>query len=497
MNALDGYDNVGRLDQHLVPFYVHDVNNGTLTPDEATGILAEAFDIWGAHGHWQVVIGGTDTNGHDVSNELTRVILKARGKVKRPKPSLSLRLSTTSPRDLLDSALDLLEEGLGQPAIYNDDLYIRALQQIGIPYEAATQFVLGGCSETHIAGKSAARDAFFNLTKALEAVFYNGRVSFEGPRFGVETGPPHDLRTFEAFLTAYKRQVEYVIDAFVRYRNHVQKIVAGLQPALIRSLFVSGCLDSGLSNSAGGSEYDYGMIDVYGIPNVANSLLAVRKLVYEDRYVSMAHLVDALRRNFQNDGRLHALCQQLSKYGNDEDEVDTIAAHVADHVFEYVLRQRLWNGDGYYAFCASAPGAHVMFGKTTGATPDGRLAGTPLANSMGPMQGTDRSGPTAMLHSVSKLPLWKCIGTPVVNLSISPHLLAGEHRDTITALIQTFFRRGGMQLQVSVLDRRTLLDAMKHPASSPSLMVRVSGYAARLTELSPDIQEEIVSRTVC
>ena len=496
MNAVDGYDNVGRLDQHLYPFYARDVNRGTLTPDRAEALLAEAFDIWGSQNHWQVVVGGTDREGRDASNDLTGLILAARGRVDRPKPSVSVRLSEESPAGLLESALDLLAKGLGQPALYNNDLYIRAFQQIGVPAEAATEFVFGGCSETHIGGRSAARDSFFNLAKALEAVFYNGRVSSDGPSFGVETGPPEDLRSFEEFVAAYRRQVEYLIDTFVRCRNHVQRVVARLQPALVRSIFVSGCLESGRSNSAGGSEYDYGMIDVYGIPNVANSLLAVRRLVYEDQALPMVGLVHALRDNFRGHEEVRAWCRRLPKYGNDQEEVDGIAAEVAGHAFEHVLRQRIWNGDGYYAFCASAPGAHVMFGKTTGATPDGRLAGTPLANSVGAMQGTDLNGPTAMLKSASKLPLSRCVGTPVVNLSIRPELLLGSDRETVAELVRTFFRLGGMQLQVSLVDRAVLLDALEHPEAHPSLMVRVSGYSARFTELSPDLQQEILERTV-
>ena len=496
MNALDGFDNVGRLDQYLHPFYIKDIRSGVLSEDQAQDLLVETFDIWGACDHWQVVVGGTDRDGKDASNELTRLILKARARVRRPKPSVSLRWSTKSPPDLLEAAMDLLAQGVGQPALYNDDLYIDAWQRIGVPHEDAVEFVFGGCSETHIAGKSAARDAFLNIVKAMEAVFYDGRVSRDGPRFGLQTGPPEQLPTFEAFLAAYKRQAQYLVDTFVRYRNVAQEVIARCHPALVRSIFVQGCLESGVSNTAGGSKYDYGMIDVYGLPNVANSLLAVRRLVYDQNRASMAELADALATNFEGRPDLRAVCLDLPKYGNDLDEVDAIAADIAEHLFEHILRQRIWNGDGYYAFCASSPGAHVMFGQTTGATPDGRLAGTPLANSMGPMQGTDLRGPTAMLKSVAKLPLWKCLGTPVVNLSVRPDLVAGGQRHAVTALVRSFFAMGGMQLQLNIVERDTLIDAMKRPQEHRSLIVRVSGFSARFTDLPAELQEEIVSRTV-
>ena len=496
MNAVDGYDNVGRLDQNLFPFYARDIANGTLTAEEAEGLLAEAFELWNSHHHWQVVVGGADADGRDVSNALTHVILKARGRARCTQPSVSVRLAVNSPQALLDSALDLLAQGVGQPAFYNDDLYQRALRHLGVKAEDAADFVTGGCTETHIAGKSAARDAFFNLAKGLEAVFYNGRVSADGPRFGVETGPLDDLTTFRSFLAAYKKQAEYLIASFVRQRNQVQRVIAKYEPALIRSIFIAGSIETGVSNSAGGSQYDYGMVDMYGLPNVVNSLFAVRRLVYEEKSVSLAALAHALSVNFDGYEDLRNLCLRLPKFGNDDPEVDAIASDVGEHAFSYVLRQRLWNGDGYYAFCASGGADHVRLGTTTGATPDGRLAGTPLANSMAATQGTDLKGPTAMLKSVAKMPLWKCMGSPVVNLSLNPQFLAKEQRGAIAALIKAFFRLGGMQLQITVTDEETLRDAMQHPEAHRSLMVRVSGYSARFTELPPVVQEEILSRTI-
>jgi len=325
---------------------------------------------------------------------------------------------------------------------------------------------------------------------------YNGRVSYDGALFGVETGALDNLTTFDAFFSAYQRQAEYLIATFVRIRNTVQKIMARVQPALVRSIFIDGCFASGRSNSAGGATYDYGMIDLYGLPNVVNSLYAIRRLVYEEQRVSLTTFASALSQNFQGFESLRRQCLQLPKYGNDIAAVDEIASKVGEHVFDYVLQQRNWQGNGYYAFCASGPGQHMFYGKTTGATPDGRLAGTPLANSMGAMAGTDLHGPTALLRSVAKLPLWKCVGSPVVNISISPQLFNRDHRSTVPSLIKTYFHLGGMQLQITIVDKQTLIDAIEHPEHHRALIVRVSGYAARFTELSADFQQEILSRTI-
>ena len=495
-NAVDGFDNVGRLDQYTYPFYRPDVRRGLVDGEGAVALLAELLDIWGAHNHWQVVIGGQNADGADASNELTRLIMDARRMVNRPHPSLSLRVSSRSPDELLAKAFELLKDGLGQPALYNDDLYVRTLEGIGVPRDDAVEFVFGGCSETHIAGKGAIRDAFLNMAKALEELLKGSSVSFDGQNLQVGTVDPETFEGFDSFLEAYKRQVESVLDGFVHYRNRVQQIVASVQPALIRSLFISDGLDRGVSNSEGGVEYNHGMVDVYGIPNIANSLFVIKKLVFEERTVSMRELLHALRRNFEGYEDMRRLCLKQHKYGNDCDDVDDLARDVADHIFGHIQTHSLWNGGGYYGFCASAPGFHMAAGQTMGATPDGRLAGTPLANSMGPVQGTDVNGPTAMLKSVTKIDLSKAIGSPVVNISLTRKMLDSENHGTIISLVRTYFRRGGMQLQFTVVDRETLRDAMEHPERHGNLLVRVSGYCARFVDLPRQFQEEVAERVV-
>jgi len=479
-NAVDGFDNVGRLDQYAYPFYRRDVERGLIDEQGAVALLAELFDIWGANLHWQVVIGGQDADGKDASNELTRLAMEARRLVNRPRPSLSLRVSSRTPDELLVKAFELLKDGLGQPAFYNDDLYVRALQGIGVKKEDAAEFVFGGCSETHIAGKSAIRDMSLNVAKALEELLKGNRLRFDGKTLQVEKFEPEAFGSFHSLLEAYKRQAEAFVDVFVHCRNRLQQVVAHLQPALVRSVFISDGLDKGLSNTEGGVEYNHGMVDVYGIPNVANSLFAIKRLVFEKRLVSMRELCSALERNFQGCEELRRLCLSEPKYGNDCDEVDQVAREVADHVFAYIQTHRLWNGGIYYGFCASAPGVHVAAGLTTGATPDGRLAGTPLANSMGPVQGTDTSGPTAMLKSVTS----------------SRRMFAPENHAAMISLIRTYFKLGGMQLQFTVVDRDTLRDAMEHPERYRNLFVRVSGYSARFVDLPREFQEEIAERVV-
>lgn len=491
--TLDGSDNAGRIDQLLYPYYARDLREGRIDRKRAEDLLFQAFDIWGQVTCWNLRIGGRRADGSSEANDLTYAVLDARKRVRRPKPSVSLSITPTTSAELLNKAFEVMETGVGQPALYNDELYIKTLEAMGVPTADAVEYTFGGCTETHIAGKSAIRDAFVNVAKCLELALYNGRVSRGGGMLGIETGDPAGFQSFSEFLSAYKRQVEHMIDLFVGYRNRTQEITARVQPAMYRSVFVDGCIESGVSNSEGGAVYNHGLVDVFGIPNVANSLFVIRKLVFEDRALSMPALIEALDRNFGGFEDIRQLCRAQDKYGNDRDGVDSLARDTAGHVFEYIKGHKLWNGGIYYAFCASK--FHDVLGESTGATPDGRSAGTPLADSMGPVQGTDTNGPTAMLNSVTKVNLSAAIGTPVVNIKFRKQHFRESQYDNMSALVRTYFAKGGMQLQFNIVNRETLLDAIEHPENYGDLIVRVAGYCDYFNNLPIDVRKEMADRS--
>jgi pyruvate-formate lyase len=491
--TLDGSDNAGRIDQLLYPYYASDLRAGKIDRKRAEDLLFQVFDIWGQVTCWNMRSGGCEADGSSAVNDLTFAVLDARKRVRRPKPSVSLSITPTTSGELLHKAFEVMETGVGQPALYNDELYIKTLEAIGVPTADAVEYTFGGCTETHIAGKSAIRDAFVNVAKCLELALYNGRVSRGGDKLGIETGDPAGFQSFSEFASAYKRQVEHMIDVFVGYRNRTQEITARTQPAMFRSVFVEGCIESGVSNSEGGAVYNYGLVDVFGIPNVANSLFVIKKLVYEDKALSMPALIEALDSNFEGFEDIRQLCRAQDKYGNDRDGVDDLARVTAGHVFEYIKGHKLWNGGIYYAFCASK--FHDVLGESTGATPDGRFAGTPLADSMGPVQGTDTNGPTAMLNSVTKVNLSAAIGTPVVNIKFrKPHFCESEY-DNLSALVRTYFAKGGMQLQFNIVNRETLLDAIDHPENYGDLIVRVAGYCDYFNNLPLEVRREMAERS--
>lgn len=491
--VFDGWDNAGRIDQLLCPFYEKDLKAGKVDEKRAEELLYQLFHLWGQGGCWNMRIGGQKADGSDAANDLTRIVMNARKRVHLPKPSLSFSVTSTTPDELLKKAFEVMRAGVGQPALYNDELYVNTLESMGAPRADAVEYSFGGCTETHIAGKGSIRDSFVSVAKCLELVLYNGRVSKGGEKFGPQTGDPAGFRNFAEFFSAYKRQVEYLIYTFVNYRNRIQEITARLQPALFRSIFVEASIEKGLSNSEGGAVYNHGLVDVFGIPNTANSLFAIKKLVYDDKRLSMGQLIEALDKNFEGFEDIRRLCRAQHKYGNDCDDVDEIAREVADHVFRYIQKHKIWKGGIYYAFCAS--NFHGSFGQSTGATPDGRLAGTPLADSMGPVQGTDTHGPTAMINSVTKLDLSAAIGTPVVNIRFTRQHFDEGQDDNLVALVRTYLKRGGMQLQFNIINRDTLFDAIEHPENYGDLIVRVAGYCDYFNNLPLELRKEMAERT--
>ena len=279
-------------------------------------------------------------------------------------------------------------------------------------------------------------------------------------------------------------------------RNETQKEVAYRSPVFIRSLFIQDCIQRRSMQSESGARYNHGMVDVYGIANVVDSLYAIKKFVYTRQIITLPEFAAILRQNFEGNHEFLLKCKKLPKYGNEISEVDELGKKVFDHVFAYIRTKQLWKGGCYYGFCASAPGNHIGFGHTTGATPDGRLAGMPLASSVGPSSGNDTSGPTAMLKSASTPDLSLAIGTPVLNLSLSPEYLKPDNRNILISLIKTYFMMGGMQLQLNLTDAVTLKEAQKNPEQHKNLIVRVAGYSARFVDLNSDIQNDLIQRTV-
>ncbi len=550
----------GRFDQYMYPYYKADIDKGIITREAAQELLdciwvklndlnkvrdaASAEGFAGYSLFQNLIVGGQDKYGNDVTNDLSVMCILASMHVHLPMPSLSIRVWNGSPHELLIKAAELTRTGIGLPAYYNDEVIIPALQNRGLTLEDAREYNIIGCVEPQKAGKTDGWHdaAFFNMCRPLELVFSNGMD--KGELVGIQTGDVTKMTTFEEFFDAYKKQMEYCISLMVNADNAIDVAHAERVPLPYESCMVDDCLSRGLSVQEGGAVYNFTGPQGFGIANMADSLYAIRKLVYEDKKVSMEEYKQALAWNYdkgldqqsvsdmsemilkgmQDAGmavntdtakavlqtvmrlkptedqlrrftEIHHMIDEVPKFGNAIDDVDYFARDVA-YTYSRPLQKYMNPRGGHYQAGLYPVSANVPLGGQTGATPDGRYAHTPVADGVSPSAGKDVKGPTAAATSVSRLDHFIVSNGTLFNQKFHPSALAGrEGLEKFVALIRTFFDQKGMHMQFNVVDRETLLDAQKHPENYAHLVVRVAGYSALFTTLSRSLQDDIIRRT--
>ena len=550
----------GRFDQYMYPYYKADIDKGVITREAAQELLdciwvklndlnkvrdaASAEGFAGYSLFQNLIVGGQDKYGNDVTNDLSVMCILASMHVHLPMPSLSIRVWNGSPHELLIKAAELTRTGIGLPAYYNDEVIIPALQNRGLTLEDAREYNIIGCVEPQKAGKTDGWHdaAFFNMCRPLELVFSNGMD--KGELVGIQTGDVTKMTTFEEFFDAYKKQMEYCISLMVNADNAIDVAHAERVPLPYESCMGDDCLSRGLSVQEGGAVYNFTGPQGFGIANMADSLYAIRKLVYEDKKVSMEEYKQALAWNYdkgldqqsvsdmsemilkgmQDAGmavntdtakavlqtvmrlkptedqlrrftEIHHMIDEVPKFGNAIDDVDYFARDVA-YTYSRPLQKYMNPRGGHYQAGLYPVSANVPLGGQTGATPDGRYAHTPVADGVSPSAGKDVKGPTAAATSVSRLDHFIVSNGTLFNQKFHPSALAGrEGLEKFVALIRTFFDQKGMHMQFNVVDRETLLDAQKHPENYAHLVVRVAGYSALFTTLSRSLQDDIIRRT--
>ena len=550
----------GRFDQYMYPYYKADIDKGVITREAAQELLdciwvklndlnkvrdaASAEGFAGYSLFQNLIVGGQDKYGNDVTNDLSVMCILASMHVHLPMPSLSIRVWNGSPHELLIKAAELTRTGIGLPAYYNDEVIIPALQNRGLTLEDAREYNIIGCVEPQKAGKTDGWHdaAFFNMCRPLELVFSNGMD--KGELVGIQTGDVTQMTTFEEFFDAYKKQMEYCISLMVNADNAIDVAHSERVPLPYESCMVDDCLSRGLSVQEGGAVYNFTGPQGFGIANMADSLYAIRKLVYEDKKVSMEEYKQALAWNYdkgldqqsvsdmsemilkgmQDAGmavntdtakavlqtvmrlkptedqlrrftEIHHMIDEVPKFGNAIDDVDYFARDVA-YTYSRPLQKYMNPRGGHYQAGLYPVSANVPLGGQTGATPDGRYAHTPVADGVSPSAGKDVKGPTAAATSVSRLDHFIVSNGTLFNQKFHPSALAGrEGLEKFVALIRTFFDQKGMHMQFNVVDRETLLDAQKHPENYAHLVVRVAGYSALFTTLSRSLQDDIIRRT--
>ena len=508
---------------------------------------AGSADGFAGYGMFQnLIVGGQNIHGMDATNDLSYMCLEAAMHVPLPQPSISIRVWNGSPQPLLLKAAALTRLGTGLPAYYNDEVIIPSIMARGLTLEDARDYCIIGCVEPQKGSKTDGWHdaAFFNMCRPMELVFSNG-VS-KGVQIGPETGDVAQMQTFEEVFEAYKTQQSYFIKLLVNANNAIDAAHAVRCPLPFQSCMVDDCIGRGKSLQEGGAIYNFTGPQGFGIANNTDGLLAIKQLVFEEGKVTMAELRDALNANFGygltgsaaervvndvarslaqqgfeiTESVIKTICEEVTtgasipadkreryreikrlidetcpKYGNDIYEADMFAREVGNTYTKEVEKYKNPRG-GIFQAGLYPVSANVPLGGQTGATPDGRLAFTPIADGIGPASGRDVKGPTATANSVAKLEQGVASNGTLLNQKFHPSALAGMSGLTkFVALIRSYFDQKGMHMQFNVVTRETLLDAQKNPEKYKTLVVRVAGYSALFTTLSKSLQDDIINRT--
>jgi len=501
---------LGRVDQYLWPYLDADLQAGRLTRAEAAELLAALWiKLYQPYDVQQAVIGGQRADGSDAVNPLSYLVLdvtEGLGFVR----CLSARLHNGSPRPFVARCVDLVARGGGIPFFFNDEAIIPALVGKGIPPEDARDYAPIGCIEITIPGKANphAVSHWLNLAKVLELALHDGRDPADGTQLGPRTGALADFTSLDAVRAAYARQLDYFAELAVFGSNALELAHRAHFRLPYLSLLTADCVARGRDIVEGGARYNYHSSAAMGLPNVADSLAALQTTVFSphppapspnagrgEALVSPAALQEALRTDFAEAEALRlALRHRAPKYGNDDPLPDGLAAELVRQYCALFDRFTTPSGGQYFVHLFTFT-LMLPFGKQTGATPDGRHAGEPLAYSVSPAQGRDRAGITAVLNSLARLPHHLVAASSSAIVEADPSLLEGAGRDAFTDLLITAVRQGIGQLQFNVVDADTLRAAQREPDRYRNLCVRVSGFSQQFGLLDADMQEHIIART--
>ncbi len=550
----------GRFDQYMNPYFEKDLKEGVITREFAQELMdciwvklndlnkcrdaASAEGFAGYSLFQNLIAGGQDKYGLDATNDVSFMCINATMHVFLPAPSFSVRVWNGSPHEFLIRAAALTRTGIGLPAYYNDEVIIPALLSRGVSLADARDYNIIGCVEPQAPAKTDGWHdaAFFNMCRPLELVFTRGKDA--GEQIGPDTGEFKNMKTFDDFYNAYKTQMNYFIELLVNSDNAIDQAHADRCPLPFQSCMVEDCIGRGKSMQEGGAIYNFTGPQGFGIANMADALYVIKTLVYEQKKYTLCDFADALENNYGKDMEIHyaekvtknvvadltasgktlsrddvaaifeavsknpcsdaqkekynrmlADIEAVPKFGNDLDEVDAFARDVA-YTYTRPMEKYKNPRGGQYQAGLYPVSANVPLGAQTGATPDGRLARTPVADGVSPAAGRDVNGPTAAANSVAKLDHYIASNGTLFNMKFHPTALAGTHGlENFVSLVRGYFDQKGSHIQFNVVSRETLRDAQAHPENYKSLVVRVAGYSALFTTLSRSLQNDIIART--
>jgi pyruvate-formate lyase len=513
---------IGRLDQYLYPFYKKDIDKGTLTKEKALEILCELWEAFNEAGTGDtlknLMLGGVDAEGKDAVNELSYLMLEASIKLKMPEPHINVRLHSASPEEFIKKTVELQLIGQGQPTIYNDDVLIPSLICHGIPKSSARNYSNDGCTELVIDGESGIFFDQMEAVKSFELTLFNGEENCNIPiepfikkwthsmpgsivntrlKVGYKSGDLTEMNSFDEVYEAFLKQYLYQTDIMLENMCLEMK---KLKENEVSSLFISGafplCLEKAEDPLRGGFNIECYELLSGSITTVADCLAGIKRIVFEEKYCSMKELLEALIANFQGREALRQKLLNAPKFGNDDDFVDLIAADIAKSFCEHVLKYKTPNGKPIW------PGLYnidfTTFAKILGATPDGRKAGDPIAEHFSPTPGRAKSGPTAVVLSAVKAPLYLGFASSPLHITLSRSSIPLDETGKLMLmnLLKTSLKLGVDVLNIAIYDSEILRQAKIYPERYEDIVVRVWGFNARFVDLTEELQDHIIARII-
>ena len=521
MSGVVDIGSFGRFDQYTWPYLKADLEAGRLTMDEAqeitdcffmkinsfynggVGPLTVIIGIGNTYLH--TTIGGVDPEtGEDASNPVTFMTLETLGRLSLHDPTISLRVHKNTPKELWDCAIEVNRLVGGLPLYQNDEIIIpAAMRELGFTLRDARDYALIGCQEITGSGNDYSAgngttppEAYTQYSTILDMALNDGKNPYNGEQCFIHTGYLYEMHTFEEVREAWKTLARYVLKAQVTLENYIEELFMHYDTHPILSISMEGCMETGVDVVCGGAKYNsYGSTAV-GLATVADSLTAIKYLCFDKKLCSTRELYDAFIANWEGHEDLRLLVRnRVPHYGNADPYADGQMTWVVEAYREicaecYSRRSRIFKGGMYSA------ASHVAQGYTTWATPDGRLAGEPIADAASPAQGRDTNGPISVLNSALCFEHGRFMNGLALNIRIHPSTLSREDGpDKLRALTQTYMDRGGMEVQYNIVSSETMRAAQADPETYRDLVVRIAGYSAYFVELSRDCQNDLITRT--
>ena len=492
--------NFARMDVYLSRYYVQDLQSGRITQQEALTLLCglwRMIEMENMVYDSRIVVGGKGRPNEEMCNQFCHLAIEATRKLRTVVPQLTLRFYQGMEESLYENALQAISEGCTFPLLYNDDVNIPAVAKAFCVSETiATCYCPYGCGEYVLEHQSLGTPSgIINLAKALEVTLNHGKDLETEEPLGLDLGGLDTFKDFNALFSAYKMQVEHFVTLLAKMEE-IEYVESGRHtPYLAFSMLYDDCIQRGKGILEGGVRYLGGTLESYGNVNTADSLTALKILLYDNKVVTQEEYLDALKTNYVNTPHLRRMAMDCPKYGNELRVADEMLLKVHEHICTVTRESVHATCMHSYLTVIINNDANTVLGHLTSATADGRLSGEYLANANNPQGGADRAGITAMLNSIVQPPIHYHAGS-VQNLKLNKELFSPTMKPVLNALLATYFAKGGAQLMITVVNAQEMEDALLHPENHGNLLVRVGGFSARFVELGADVQKELLSRVL-